>query len=74
MTNHERMDERLTPETVYWTDGLYFNKDRQAAGVEQTPDLCLPCDLYRVLADGVVACPACERHLLPQYRRGEEAP
>lgn len=63
------MDERLTPETVYWTDGLYFNKGRQAKGVTQTPSLCQRCALYRVYADGVAACPECERHLLPTYRR-----
>lgn len=72
MTLHERMHGRLTPETVYWTDGLYFNRDRQAKDVEQTPSLCRPCDLYRVIVDGVIACPACERHRLPKHRRGDE--
>lgn len=66
------MNERRTPETVYWTDGLHFNHDRQAVGVKQTTNLCRPCDLYRVLADGIVACPECEQELLLPHRRSKD--
>lgn len=65
------MTERENPETVYWQDGLRSNRGDQAVGVVQTTRQCRQCDLYRVLADGILACPGCEQNLLLMYRRSE---
>jgi hypothetical protein len=56
---------------ISWTDGQ-AGRTHQALGVVQTGSLCTSCDLYRVTVDGVVACPSCERGLLPPDRRAPE--